>query len=150
MTGDDVASTGEAVANTEAATGAAMVDSASYVPTFVGAVDRKSYAADVSAPLAAPTPAPAPAAVSADPTLRLLFHVGLALIGISALHVARWLATGETLDGPLSIRRPILFFFAAGLLAWLATGYSVAPSFALVIAVAVYSLLGAAVGLTQD
>ncbi len=68
VTGDDVASTGEAVANTEAATGGALVDSASCVPTFVGAVDRKSYAADVSAPLAAPTPAPAPAAVSADPT----------------------------------------------------------------------------------
>lgn len=65
--GDDVASTGEAVANTEAASGAALVDSDSYVPTFVAAVDRKSYAADVSAPLAAPTPTSAPAAVSAEP-----------------------------------------------------------------------------------
>ncbi len=52
-----------------------------------------------------------------DPTQRLTFGVGLALLAISGLHVVLWLVTGESLAGPLSIRRPILFFFSAGLLA---------------------------------
>lgn len=49
---------------------------------------------------------------------RRLFPVGAGLLLISALHLGLALATGESLAGPLSIRRPILFFFAAGLLAW--------------------------------
>ena len=46
----------------------------------------------------------------------LLFRLGLVCLAVSGLHVAWWVWTGESLEGSLSVRRPILFFFAGGLL----------------------------------